>query len=247
MKIEIWSDYACPFCYIGKRRLDGALQQFEHRDEVELIFRSYQLSPDAERDINKNIYEVMAEKRDISVEQAKENMQNPVDQAKQFGLELNFDTVVPTNTLDAHRLAHFAADQGKGIEMSERLLKAYFTDGLHIGNHEVLLDLAVEVGLNREQVQTLLQSTDYKDKVIQEREEGLAKGLKMIPHIMINGEYVYFGGQTSEFVLDALRKAWNKQANPAASDAEIDAESHAESDAPQIDFGDGCTADGCSI
>lgn len=239
MKIEMWSDYACPFCYIGKRRLDGALQQFEHKDEVELVFKSYQLSPDSEVDINKSIYEVMAERRDISVEQAKENMQNPVNQAKEFGLELNFDTVVPTNTLDAHRLAHFATDQGKGIEMSERLLKAYFTDGLHIGNHEVLLDLAVEVGLDRDQVLALLQSTDYKDKVIQEREEGLEKGLKMIPHIMINGEYVYFGGQTSEFVLDALNKAWNKQDNPAGNPAT--------SDAPQVDFGDGCTADGCSI
>lgn len=235
MKIEMWSDYACPFCYIGKRRLEEALEKFEHRDQVEWVLKSYQLAPDNARDIGKSIYEVIAEKNNMSVEQAKENMNNPVEQAKQFGLELNFDRVIPTNTLDAHRLAHFAAEKGKEQAMSERLMKAYFTDGLHIGDHEVLTELAVEVGLDRDEVTALLQSSKYADLVKQQREEGLATGLKMIPHILIDGKYVYFGGQTSDKVLEALNQAWNDRSGEASQPEQ------------EVTVIEGCTADGCAI
>lgn len=236
LKIEIWSDYACPFCYIGKRRLQGALEKFEHKDQVEVIFRSYQLAPDAERDNKHNVYEGLAARRGISIEEAKENMNKPVEQAKAFGIEMNFDRAVQTNTMDAHRLAHHAAKHNKAWDMAERLMKAYFTDGLHIGDHAVLTDLAVEVGLDRGEVERLLASDDYADVVRQERELGLQSGLKMIPHIMINGQYVYFGGQTSEAVLEALREAWDARDNGTSSD-----------DLVMIATGDGCTADGCSI
>src|SRR5699024_3330498 len=104
LTIEMWSDYACPFCYIGKRRLEEGLKLFEHRDQVKVILKSYPLAPDAPRDSKVNMYEALAAKYDISVEQAKENMSKPTEQAKQFGIEMNFDRVVQTNTLDAHRL-----------------------------------------------------------------------------------------------------------------------------------------------
>lgn len=236
LKIEFWSDYACPFCYIGKRRLQGALEKFEHKDQVEVIFRSYQLNPDAERDIAHNVYEGLAVKYNISVEQAKENMKKPLEQAKQFGIELNFDRVVQTNTMDAHRLAHFAARFNKSADMAERLMKAYFTDGLHIGDHEVLTELAVEVGLDQKEVKRLLASDEFADVVRQEREQGLQTGLKMIPHILINGQYAYFGGQTSEYVLEALQKAWETRQDGAPA-----------SDQVTVAVGDGCTEDGCSI
>lgn len=236
LTIEFWSDYACPFCYIGKRRLQGALEKFEHRDRVEVIFRSYQLAPDAERDSELNIYEGLAARRGISIEEAKENMQKPVEQAKEFGIEMNFDRVIPTNTMDAHRLVNLAVKHNKSWELAERLMKAYFTDGLHIGDHAVLTGLAIEVGLDRAEVERLLASDEYADVVRQERELGLQSGLKMIPHIMINGEYVYFGGQTSDMVLEALHKAWDARENATSSDDQI-----------TVVAGDGCTADGCAI
>ncbi|TGV07152.1 DsbA family oxidoreductase, partial [Mesorhizobium sp. M00.F.Ca.ET.186.01.1.1] len=142
MKVEVWSDFACPFCYIGKRQLEGALSQFPNKDQVEVVYRSFQLDPTMARDTNMDMHQVLASKYGMSLEQAKGMNDRVAQQAKGVGLDYYFDTMIPTNTFDAHRLAHYAATHGKMTEMKERLLKAYFTESLHLGDHEVLAQLA---------------------------------------------------------------------------------------------------------
>ena len=156
MKIEVWSDFVCPFCYIGKRRLEIALNKFEHKDEVELVFKSFELDPSSKKKFDENIHEIIAKKYGISVEQAKASNNQIVEQAKAIDLNYNFDDLIPTNTFDAHRLSHYAKTDGKMNELSERLLKAYFVDSLNISDHKVLANLAGEVGLDSEEALKIL-------------------------------------------------------------------------------------------
>ena len=164
MKIEVWSDFVCPFCYIGKRRLESALDQFEYKDEVELIFRSFELDPNSKKKFDENIYEIIAKKYGISVEQSKASNDQIVAQAKVLGLNYNFDDLIPTNTFDAHRLSHYAKTEGKANELSERILKAYFVDSLNISDYKILASLAGEVGLDSDEALKVLDSDQYGDR-----------------------------------------------------------------------------------
>ncbi len=144
MKIEIWSDVVCPFCYIGKRRLEEAMKQFG-QENIQIHFRSYQLDPNAEKGGHSDIHEMLATKYGVPYEEGKRMNDQMAEQAKTVGLDFNFDQVIPTNTEDAHRLSHFANQQGKMYDMMERLMRAYFTEGKDVGDHQVLVDLAEEV------------------------------------------------------------------------------------------------------
>lgn len=232
MKVEIWSDYVCPFCYIGERRFEAALQQFSHKDEVEVIFKSFELAPDLPRDGNPNVYDMLAAKYGMSRQQAVDNTNHIAEQAKAVGLNFDFERSIQTNTFDAHRLAHYAASQGKDKEMAERLWKAHFTDGLHIGQHEILADLAAEVGLDREEVLRVLESGEYVDEVRANEQEARELGVRGVPYFVINRKYAVSGAQPSEVFLGALQKAWD-EANPI------------------VELGgtaDGvCTDDGCTV
>src|SRR5699024_7014304 len=148
MKIDIWSDFVCPFCYIGKRRFEAALEQFAHKEDVQVEYKSYELEPSAKKNPDKNIHELLADKYGMSVEEAKAKNDNIGKQAAEEGLDYHFDVMQHTNTFDAHRVAKYAHDSGKGKEVTERLLKAYFTDAKHIGDHETLITLAEEAGLD---------------------------------------------------------------------------------------------------
>lgn len=165
MKVEIWSDYQCPFCYIGKRRFEEALKQFENKDQVEVSFRSFELNPEAERDINMTQNEMLAKKYGMSQAQVEANSQNLTQQAKELGLDYHLDKVVLTNSFDAHRLMHFAESKGKEKEMNERLFKAYFTEGKHIGDHATLARLAEEVGLEKSETESMLAGTAFTAEV----------------------------------------------------------------------------------
>ncbi|MFV2050961.1 DsbA family oxidoreductase, partial [Metabacillus sp. YM-086] len=144
MLIEMWTDYACPFCYIGKRRLEEAIKQVDHK--IEVVYRCFELDPTAERDISDSIYEKLAKKYGMSLEQAKLNCNNMEEMARESGLDYQFDTMKLTNTFDAHRLTLYAKTQGLMNEMAERILHAFFTESKHIGDHSTLIDLAVEIG-----------------------------------------------------------------------------------------------------
>ena len=164
------------------------------------------MDPNTPKDVNKNIYEALAQKYGMSVEQAKANTQNMVRMAKEVGLDYQMDTLILTNTFDAHRLAMFAKTKGLMIEMTERILQAYFTESKHIGDHATLTELAVEVGLDREAVAAMLASDAMTDEV--RADEQLAKQYRVtgVPFYLINKKYALTGAQPTEVFVEALQK-----------------------------------------
>ena len=213
MKVEIWSDYQCPFCYIGKRRFEDALNQFENKAQVEVEFRSFELNPEAERHINMSQNEMLAKKYGMSQAQVEANSQNLTQQAAELGLEYHLDKVVLTNSFDAHRLMHLAESKGKGQEMNERLFKAYFTEGKHIGDHATLASLAEEVGLEKQEVESMLAGTAFTAEVRGDEQEGSVLGITGVPFFVINRKYGISGAQPAEAFLDTLKKVWAEE-NP---------------------------------
>ncbi|GFZ31328.1 DSBA oxidoreductase [Clostridium zeae] len=211
MKIEIWSDFVCPFCYIGKRRLEMALDKFEYKDEVEIAFRSFELDPSAEKKYDSNIHELIAKKYGIPVAQAKASNDQLVEQAKTLGLEYNFDTLIPTNTFDAHRLSHYGKAEGKMNELSERILKAYFTDSLDLSDHTVLSKLAGEVGLDSKKALEILSTDQYALEVRKDEERASALRISGVPFFVFNNKYAVSGAQSPDLFLDVLNKVRNEE------------------------------------
>ncbi|MDF2904451.1 MAG: protein disulfide isomerase [Bacillus sp. (in: firmicutes)] len=238
MKIEVWSDFACPFCYIGKRRLEEALAQFPHKDQVEVDFKSFELDPNSPKNIEMSIHEVLAAKYRMSLDQAKKTNEGMAQQASTLGLTYNFDTMIPTNTFDAHRLTKFAKDHGKEAEVTEALLYAYFTESKHIGDLETLADIAEGSGLNRnEALNVLLDETSYANDV--RVDEALAQQFQItgVPFFIINQKYSISGAQPTETFVNALQRIWDEEsASPILKDLSPDGKSDAS-----------CTDDGCVI
>ncbi|NRF96291.1 DsbA family oxidoreductase [Paenibacillus frigoriresistens] len=210
MQVEIWSDFVCPFCYIGKRKFEAALERFPNKNKVEVIYRSFELDPNAQKDVDYDVHDMLASKYGMSRERAKEMNDEMAGQAQSVGLTYHFDTMVVTNTFDAHRLAHFAAKHNKLAEMTERLLKAYFTESKHIGDHETLADLAAETGLDRKEVAGMLASVDYTKEVRSDEQAASQLGAMGVPFFVINRKYAISGAQSSEVFLQALQKAWEE-------------------------------------
>ena len=150
MIIDIWSDYACPFCYIGKRKLEEAIKQFEAKEDIEIMWRSFQLDPNAKDSTDIDMVTALAKKYNMTKEKAQEMIDQMNNMAKEVGLDYNFKDMIQTNTMKAHRLAIYAKKFDLMAEMNERLLKAHFIDGINIGHIEALGNLAEEVGLNKE-------------------------------------------------------------------------------------------------
>lgn len=211
MKIEIWSDFVCPFCYIGKRRLESAIKDFPHRDEIELEYKSYELDPEAENSANQNIHEYLAAKKGMPFEQAKSMNESLGEQAAEVGLTYNFDTMQHTNTFDAHRVSKYAAEKGKGKEMTERLLKAYFTDGELISDHATLIKLAGETGLDEDEVTALLKVDDYALHVRADEEQARQLGVQGVPFFVFNEKYAVSGAQQHEVFAEVLEKVWEEE------------------------------------
>lgn len=206
MKVEIWSDIFCPFCYIGKRRFENALKNFSDKDDVEVIYRSFELNPDAPKVNNNSIHEAIAEKYGMSVEEAKANNDGIVKQAASLGLEYNFDTLILTNSLDAHRLIHFTKDFNMMQEMTEALFKAYFTDSKNISDIDALGDIAESIGINKKEVINFLKSDKYKSEV--REDEALARnyGINSVPTFIFNNKFKVTGAQSEDVFLLALNK-----------------------------------------
>ncbi|MFR1709435.1 MAG: DsbA family oxidoreductase [Clostridium sp.] len=205
MKIEIWSDFVCSFCYIGKRKLEIALNKFEYRDEVEIDFKSFELDPTSKKKVDGNMHEIIAKKYGITVEQAKASNEQIILQAKEGGLNYNFDDIIPTNTFDAHRLTHYAKAEGKKTEMSERLFKAYFTEALNISDYKVLSDLASEVGLKGDEALKFLESDKYKAEVREDEETASRYGISGVPYFVLNNKFAVPGAQPPEVFLETLQ------------------------------------------
>ncbi|WP_174732499.1 DsbA family protein [Mesobacillus harenae] len=189
---------------MGKKRLEDALQKINH--PVEVVYRSFELDPTAKRDIKENIYEKLASKYGMSIGQAKANTDNMVQMAKSIGLDYQMETMVLTNTFDAHRLAMFAKNKGLMNEMTDRLLRAYYTESKHIGDHETLIGLAAEVGLDRDQVAKMLASDEMSDAVRADEQEAANLGINSIPFFLINKKYAVTGAQSEEVFIQTIEQ-----------------------------------------
>ena len=214
MKIEVWSDFVCPFCYIGKRRLETALSQFPHKEKVEIEYKSFELDPNSQKYSGSNIHEILASKYGMSLEQAKQSNAGIAKQAAAIGLSFNFDDMKPGNTFDAHRLAKFAKTKGKDREITEKLLHGYFTESIDLGDTETLVNLAESVGLNRQEAHAILQDkTAYANDV--RNEESMAKqyGISGVPYFIINQKYAISGAQPTETFASALQQIWEEESS----------------------------------
>lgn len=209
MKVEIWSDIACPWCYIGRRRFEKALQQFEHRDQVEVVWRSFQLDPSAPKSYPGSVNEMLVEMKGISYAQAEQMHAQVTALAAQEGLDYRFDIARPANSFDAHRLLHLAKDRGLQNEMKERIQKAYFTDGLLVSDHDTLVKLAEEVGLDAEEARrTLADPSSYANEVRADIRKARALGINGVPFFVLGDKYGVSGAQPADLFLMALERAW---------------------------------------
>ncbi|OBR66625.1 disulfide bond formation protein DsbA [Paenibacillus oryzae] len=208
MKIEIWSDYVCPFCYIGKRRLESALEQFAPQNEVVIEYKSFELNPHASLYEGKNMHQMLSEKHGLSIEQAKKANAELGQQAAKMGLVYNFDQMKPTNTFDAHRLTQFAKSVGKDKELAEKLFYSYYTDAKLISDHETLADIAESVGMNRDESMAVLQDpSQYANEVRSDEAAAKQLGIKGAPFFVIDRKYAISGAQPTEVFINALNQA----------------------------------------
>ncbi len=208
MKVEIWSDVVCPWCYIGKRRFESALAQFAHRDQVEVIWRSYQLDPHAPRRSEQKTIEMLAQKYGVSVEQAAKMQERVSAIAAQEGLEYHLDQTRHENTFDAHRLLHLAAERGLQAEAEERLFRAHFTEGAALGDAETLARLAAEVGIAEDDARAVLDSDAYADAVRADIKRARMFGIQGVPFFAVDEQYGVSGAQPSELLREVLEQAW---------------------------------------
>ncbi|QMS84814.1 DsbA family oxidoreductase [Candidatus Xianfuyuplasma coldseepsis] len=211
MKIELWSDFACPFCYIGKKRFEQALEAFPHKDQVEVVLKAYQLNPNARKVMTASPAETFAKGHRMSVDQAKQRFEMFKTQAQTVGLTYNYDIIKMTNSFDAHRLAKWSNQFGKEYELTGRLMKAYFTDGINIANMDALVKIAKEVGLDEKEAKNVLKSDKYADQVHNEINEGRQIGVQGVPFFVLNRKYGVSGAQPVEYFTQVLEKLWEEE------------------------------------
>ncbi|MGL1892705.1 MAG: DsbA family oxidoreductase [Spirochaetaceae bacterium] len=206
MKIEIWSDYVCPFCYIGERKLIQALTKTGKTDEVEIIFNSFELNPNAEKSYDVGINQLLADKYGMSIERAEESNRHIIQAAKNLGLEFNFENLKPTNTFDAHRVSFYAKSVGKLKEYTEVVMRSYFTDSLNISDFNVITTIAKEVGLDVNKVLEILNSEEFTDQVRADEKSAYEKNISGVPYFLFNGKDAISGAQDVSVFVDLINK-----------------------------------------
>ena len=216
MKVEIWSDIMCPFCYIGKRRFEEALGKFSDQKNIAIEWKSFQLDPTIQPAPGKNVYEYLAERKGISYEQSEQMHERVIAMAKDAGLEYNFDKAVIANSYDAHRLIQLAKKNKLGDAAEERLFKAYFTEGKDFGNHDTLAEIGREIGLDENKVSQALATNEFANEVDADIYEAQQIGVRGVPFFVFNRKYAVSGAQASETFVEVLNKSfteWRKE-NP---------------------------------
>ncbi|WP_153732307.1 DsbA family oxidoreductase [Sporosarcina obsidiansis] len=206
MKIEVWSDYVCPFCYIGKRRLEQSVKQAGLEGKVEVQYKAYQLDPNTPVASDLSLLEGLAGKFSVSLAEAENMMRNIEEQAKTVGLNFQVNKMKTSNTMDAHRLAKFAQQYEVEAQVTERLLHGYFVEGERIDTEQVLVAIAEEAGLNAEQTKAMLHSDDFVKDVQADIEEARKIGVQGVPFFVINRKYAISGAQSTEAFVEALEK-----------------------------------------
>jgi predicted DsbA family dithiol-disulfide isomerase len=208
MQVEIWSDVVCPWCYIGKRRFESALAAFPHRDDVEVIWRAYQLNPTAPQQTDETLDEMLAHKYSVSQQQAAAMNRRVTAEAAKVGLDYHLDHARPANTFDAHRLIHLAASHKLQHEAKERLMHAYFTEGEPIGDAETLVRLVAELGVPADEAREVLAGGAYADTVRADEQRARQYGIRGVPFFAIDETYGVSGAQPSEVFTQVLEQAW---------------------------------------
>lgn len=208
MRIDIWSDVVCPFCYIGGRHLELALERFDHADDVEVAWHSFELDPDAADEPDVDLAAMIADKYGIDRAGAEAGQERIAAQMRAVGLEFNWREAHPANTFDAHRLTHLAAANGLSDEAQAALKKAYFTDGRAVGDHRVLREVALGIGLGPADVDDVLASDRYADDVRADEARARAYGISAVPTFVLAGQYSVSGAQPVDTLVDVLNQVW---------------------------------------
>lgn len=210
MKVDIWSDVRCPFCYIGKRKFENALEKFSNKNEVEVNWRSFELDPSLETNPAINSVEYISQVKGISKQQGLEMHQHVINVAKEVGLHFDFEKSVVANSFNAHRLIQFAKSQGKGNEMEEALFKAHFTDGKNIDDKQILMQIGTAIGIDEKSIQNVLDSNAFADEVRNDEQQAQLLGVRGVPFFVLNNKYGISGAQSSETFLSALEQTWEE-------------------------------------
>lgn len=210
MRIDVWADVVCPFCYIGAYELHIAIAQFEHAGAVKVVLHSYELNPNMPKEFSGTLHEYLAQHKGVSVADAKAMNADVAQYANEVGLTFNLDIAKPANSFDAHRLVHLAKESGLEHVMMEKLHAAYFTDGKNIANRDVLKQLAVEVGIDVHAAEQLFATSEYTDEVRADEARAQEIGVMGVPFFLINNKYSITGAQRAEQFLEGLRQVWSE-------------------------------------
>jgi predicted DsbA family dithiol-disulfide isomerase len=233
LHVDVWSDIACPWCYVGKRRLEAALKQFPERDSVHVRWHAFELNPGAPRRSQEagRYAERLAKKYGSSVREAEARIARLTELARAEGIAMDFERIQPGNTFDAHRVLHLALEHGRQDETKERFLRGYLCEGEAIGEPEVLIRLAAEVGLDAEQVRATLGSDAFSREVRTEEAQAQELGIQGVPFFVLGGRYGLSGAQPADLLLQALNQAQQELAKQPA----------------EAEYGEGaaCGPDGC--
>ncbi|HUH45839.1 MAG TPA: DsbA family oxidoreductase [Arenibacter sp.] len=221
MEISIWSDIRCPFCYIGKRKFEAALDKFAHKDKVSIVWKSFELDPNLQTLPDVSTLAHFCDTKGVSEEQALQMFGHAVAMGKEVGIDFNFENAVVANSLNAHRLIKFAAVKGLSGKMKEALLQAHFIAGNNIDDIDFLVGLAALNGMDKEAVRNMLLSDDYTYEVRQDEMEARNLGINGVPFFVLDEKHGISGAQATETFLEALEQIWGNKiaenAHPSGS------------------------------
>lgn len=210
IRIDVWSDVVCPWCYIGKRRLEAAVEM--HREtpdasEVEIVFHSFQLAPDVPTEVDESALDYLVEHKGVDEDRARAMQNHVTHVASTVGLEYHFDKARSANTHLAHQLIHFGAEHDAQAEVKERVFRAHFTEGRHIGSIDTLVEIATEAGLDPELARDALETGKYASAVEQDKDLAARIGIQGVPFFVFDGKVGVSGAQPPETLLEAMRQA----------------------------------------
>ncbi len=217
MNVEIWSDVACPWCYIGKRRFEVALARFEHRDAVEVRWRSFELDPSAPKIRDEPYLDRLATKYRMSLPEADALIDRMIEAGAQNGVVLRFDKAKPANTFDAHRLLHLAAERGVQAGLKDRLFRSTFTKGAPTADPDVLVEVATEAGLDAGEARAVVEGDRYAAEVRADERRAADLGITSVPFFVIGAGYGLSGAQPPAILVEVLEEAWAAEAAGAQS------------------------------
>jgi len=210
MKVDIWSDVRCPFCYIGKRKFENALEKFPHKNEIEVNWHSFELDPSLETNTEVSAIEHISEIKGISKVQAEGMHEHVINVAKEVGLDFDFEKSVVANSFNAHRLIQLAKTKGLGNEIEEQLFKAHFTEGKNIDDKETLVQTGMSIGLDEKEIKEMLASDAFAKEVKQDEMQAQSIGVRGVPFFVLNDKYAVSGAQSPDTFLEVLNQTWKE-------------------------------------